>query len=138
MGQPAMAIPVLRFVYKNLPDRIGLLVRTSSVGRDVLAKLVPLLESEGQVMKVRKSTRLKLISQCTPHWSVSDATYTSQAVGILRTVCQILEDPWPVDLSVRYVANQVDDSLPGVPDRGRAGNLGYSLGRMVSKLVGGG
>ena len=135
MDQPPIEIPILRFTYKSLTDRIGLLFRTSSVGRTRLKKLVEYLDSQSQPMKIRKSTKLKLISQCTPYWPISETTYPAKAVHVLQAMCQIAERPWPVEFSIYYENHKMTNLLPGTPDRGRAGNAGYLLGRAVGKIM---
>jgi hypothetical protein len=130
-----VGIPIVRHAYKSKPDSLGLLIRTSSVGRDRLHKIAGHLQSKGQSLKLRRSAKLRLLSQCNVCWPVSDATYPAQAVHILQVISGVLECPWPLELSIVYEAVEVNTSLPGVMDRGKAGNLGYSLGKMIGRIV---
>lgn len=130
-------IPIVRQIYKTKADCIGLLIRTSSVGREPLERIARLLESDGQSLKLRKSAKLKLLSQCTAFWPISEATYPAQAVDVLRKLCGALDQTWPTDIGIQYQDTHVSGLLPGVPDRGRAGNLGYALGRRLGRILGG-
>ena len=136
-GESAIGIPVVRKTFMSKRDRIGLLLRSSSLGRAALDQAFEELNRRGQALSVRRSTKLKLVSQCLPYWPVSDATYPAQAVAILRLVCAILAMNWPLNMTLVYVEPNVDGSLPGTLDRGAAWRTGRALGRITNRIIGG-
>ena len=135
LGEPAIVIPVLRKTFKRKPNRIGLLLRSSSLGRAALDQAFEELDSRGQLVAVRKSAKLKLVSQCMPYWPVSDSTYPAQAVAILQLVCDILAMSWPPQMTLAYVDPNVDSSLPGTLDRGATWRAGRAVGRIASHII---
>ena len=135
LGEPTIEIPVLRMTFKRKPDRIGLLLRSSSLGRAALDQAFEELDSRGQAVTVRRSAKLRLVSQCMPYWPVAEATYPAQAVAILRLVCDILAMSWPPQMMLAYVDSNVDGSLPGTLDRGAAWRTGRAIGRIAGQII---
>ena len=138
LGEHPVVIPALRFTYQRMPNRLGLLLRSSSLGRDALERALDVLQSAGHSLKVRRSAKLRLLSQCMPYWSASDPMCTVHAVAVLSSVCKILGLAWPPSIAVAYMTKELDMTLPGTLDRGSAWSIGFTVGRAVGGLLGGG
>lgn len=136
LASPGVEIPVLRQTYVRMPAHFGLLLRVSSVGRPALDQLVQSLQGQGMNLKLRKSAKRRLISQCMPYWSVADPSYPLQAVGVLRTVCDSLNFDWPPDIWVVYSGADVNSKLPGTLRRDLAWEAGRVIGRILGRVIG--
>ena|SRR5690606_30963807 len=57
LGAQGVEIPILRQTYARLPNRLGLLLRVSSLGRPALDQVVRSVQVQGIDLKLRKSAR---------------------------------------------------------------------------------
>lgn len=136
LGPPPVEFPVLLFRYRRLPNRIGLLIRSSSVGRGAMDKLFDHLQSEGGDFKIRRSAKLRLVSQITLRWPIADGLYPAAVVAALRKVWDILGRQWPPTIEFIYPLAHVRESLPGTLEHGLGWKVGYALGRVAGRVVG--
>jgi hypothetical protein len=137
LGNPVIEVPVLHESFVRISDRLILALRSGSIGRSALDEFIEALRSTGQQFKVRRSAKLKLVSQCLPYWSVSDTTFPAQAVSVLRNLYDILGRTWPPSITVSYPTFDAADELPGTRDRDLAGEAGRAIGRAVGRILGG-
>ena len=137
LGSPPVEFPVLLLRYRRIPHRIGLLVRVSSVGRNAMDRFFDHLQAQGGDFKVRRSAKIKLVSQITLRWQLADELYPASIVGALRTVWDILGHHWPPTVDFVYPLAQVGASLPGTLERDFAWKAGHTIGRIAGRIIGG-
>ena len=135
LGTPAIEVPVLHQRLQRQPDRLTIALRSGSIGRSALDEIVESIQSSGQPYKVRRSAKLKIVSQCLPYWSVTDSDFSSTVIGVLSKLWGILEREWPPEVTVTYAEFDLKESLPGVRDPDRAWEAGRAIGRAVRRIL---
>jgi hypothetical protein len=114
-----------------------LLLRSGSVGRDALNRLHSLLISEPYELRIRRSAKLKVLSNCEVVLPITDISFPLKAVTILRKVCDELDLGWPVTFAVGYANQELQMDLPGTfSNRNIFWKAGFATGRFFGKLVG--
>jgi hypothetical protein len=135
LGEVAIEIPIVKRTYKRKVDSIGLLIRSGSVGRVGLDRIVDSLKLKSHDLKLRKSAKLRLISQCTPYWQVDDASLPLHFVSVLKLICQETGLEWPPKLSLNYPVYEVDETLPGTLKLDPLWKAGHSVGRAIGRII---
>ena len=135
LGEAAIEIPIIKRTYKRKVDSIGLLIRSGSVGRVELDRIVDSLKLESHDLKLRKSAKLKMVSQCTPFWTVDDPSLPLQFVGVLKLICQETGLEWPPKFSLNYPVYEVDETLPGTLKLDPLWKAGQSIGRVIGSII---
>lgn len=132
-------IPCQKKDYKKKETKIFIRFRVSDFGRPLLDRLFEVFSEQDYDLKVRRSAKLKLMSQFSIGLPVSD-TLPIVAVAVLRTLCDNCDITWPTKFICAYVADQFDPDLPGEFTMDspfwRAGHtLGKVAGNIMRKLL---
>ena len=135
LGEAAIEIPIVKRSYKRKIDTIGLLIRSGSVGRVGLDRIVDSLKLESHDLKLRKSAKLKIVSQCTTYWPVNDVALSLHFVAVLKLICQETKLIWPPKLTLNYPVYEVDETLPGTLRLDPIWKAGHRLGRAIGRVI---
>lgn len=135
MGEKSLEIPFVKRTYKRKADNIGLLIRSGSVGREGLDRIVASLKLESYDLRLRKSAKLKIVSQCTPYWAVDDESMPLHMVAVLKPICRETGHEWLPKLSLNYPVFEIDETLPGTLKIDPLWRAGRSVGRVIGRIV---
>ena len=134
LNDGAVVIPIIkRAGHKD--NAVRLLIRSGSVGRAALDRIVESLKIESHSLWFRKSVKRKLVSQCAPYWPVSDPALPFHAVAVLKLVCRETGHEWPPQLALHYPILEVDETLPGRLRQDPFWRAGRTVGRTIGRLV---
>lgn len=128
----AVEIPIHKRCFKRSPPVLSSLIRTSDVGRQQLQKIRETLESEGVALKLRRSTKKKILNQVTAFVPVDDELYPLKISAILTAVAKILGEEMPARVVIGYHQSQFSEDLPGdIHYDSKIATLAYRLGKAI-------
>jgi hypothetical protein len=135
LGNSPIGIPIVKRVYKRRPSQIGLLVRSGSVGRVPMDRIVASLQSAGHDLRFRRSAKQRLVSQCTVLWAEDSVLLPNEMISALRVISTEVGEPWPPRLSLQYPRHDLDESLPGELRQTSAYRTGRAIGRFAGRVL---
>jgi hypothetical protein len=135
LNDGAVVIPIVKRAARHKNNVIRLVIRSGSVGRAALDRIVESLNAESHQLWFRKSAKLKLVSQCAPYWPVSDPALPLHVVAVLKLVCRETGHEWPPHLALHYPIYEVDETLPGRLRQDPFWRAGRAVGRAIGRLV---
>ncbi len=133
-------IPCQKEHYKTKRSAVSFRFRVSSLGRANLDHLHKQFSKEAYDTRIRRSPKLKLMSQFSLVLPITD-TFPIEGTSVFRKICDETGIDWPPDIEIGYAINQTNQELPGElifddPFWKAGRSLGKRLNRMVRTIVG--
>jgi hypothetical protein len=135
LGGTGVVLPIVKYTYQRKRPIVAMHIRSGSVGRGALDRIVGSLKAREQQMRLRKSAKLRLVSQCAPYWPADDVTLPRKIVSVLELVCQETATVWPATMLLAYPTLEVDETLPGTLRTDPFWRAGRAVGRVIGQFV---
>ncbi|MEM1232109.1 MAG: hypothetical protein AAGI15_16345 [Pseudomonadota bacterium] len=133
---PPVEITVHKRCFTTKPAQIEPLIRTSSIGRDQLANIQKRLETSGYELKLRRSSKKKLLNQIKVPLAIDDPMYTLKVRQILETVALEHDQSMPDKAIIGYQQHRIYRPLPGTLHFAfLLTKLGYVAGNSLGRLL---
>lgn len=109
------------------------------MGRENLEALYKTFSKEGYHLRLRRSPKLKLLSQFMISLPCEDTMFPVEACAVLRKICDQMNVEWPTRYNIGYPVHLINRELPSHfrinhPNFQKGYNLGQLLGQTVKKL----
>ena len=109
--------------------------RVSSIGKPNLDRLYEIFIRESYDVRVRRSAKLKLMSQFSVVLPIQD-TFPIEAISVLRELCVEMNIEWSQKFSIGYAADETNSDLPGNFELANPfWKAGYSMGKTIGKIT---
>ena len=107
-------VPISRRSFKKNSDQLCVLLRSGHVGREQLMELKSIFQERGHQLRLRRSAKLKLLSNVTVLLPIDDPMLPVKATKLLKSVAEQVVNPKPLTFVAGYYKIRGDIArLPG-------------------------
>jgi hypothetical protein len=131
IGINNFVVPCKVMTFKRKSAEVYLGFRVSTFGRPVLLELYKKFSDKDFNLKVRRSTKKKLVSQFFVVLQIQESL-PLEIMAIFRDICSQANIHWPPKFAIGYPSEDIDPELPG---RLEVDNAFWKLGRLTGKFV---